>query len=129
DDFIARSELRDTGFGHGAGGVDTRRMRIVAGNATVAAGRERILVIERGVADANQHLAGRQVSSGALDHLGVETAIGVLADVQCFESCHLLSPYCQNRCSFSRLQPLSRPRSMTEPIAMPNRSGRLFFST
>src|SRR5690606_40821291 len=105
-----------------AGGV-----RVVACHAGIAGGRQRILVVQRGIAHAHQHLAGRQGIQLAADHLLTEGALLVTLGLQGLEMGHgslllLLWDY-QKRC-FCR--PVSTPSSV-ELAAMPTRSCRLFF--
>ncbi|MOA20817.1 hypothetical protein D3C78_1412820 [compost metagenome] len=67
DHLIARLELTGSTLHHLAGSVDAGGMRIRAGHPATAGGGQRVLVVERGVAHTNEHLARRQLGKLTLD--------------------------------------------------------------
>ncbi|SAJ33987.1 Uncharacterised protein [Enterobacter cloacae] len=88
DHLVTGRELGHRGLGDHTGGIDAGGMRVLAGHPAVAAGGQRILVVQRGILHADQYVARRQVAGIALDHLRFVNAVGRFRHPQRLEYSH-----------------------------------------
>ena len=93
--FVAGSIIGRRAFRHRARAIDARHVRKRANDARMPLSRQCVLVVERRVGDANQHVAGRQIVQRDLLDAGRELAVGILADHERGERLA-----CRNRCRF-----------------------------
>ena len=76
DHAVAGAKGRVCAFDDFAHGVNAGGVGIVTGHAAVAVGGEGIFVVERGIADADEQIAGGQVVHGARLDLAHDAGVG-----------------------------------------------------